>query len=757
MEKINYPLLCYEIGDDHQLGMLVGSEIKAIDKDIASIKSSIQDHLHKQYKKFDYYPTFDIKEPRLKVIQVSVRPTYRDSSGAFPVSYQLKVPVALVYGETDHNYYDCYLPLFNHSFYYYDPKQFESLAKHFATNYLNQLSPNKIYNLLRYKKPVLDIISLRVNTNRDTNYSGLNYQREYHTLNRLAEKFPFAKGIRKNMASYPEAAWELEDKVNEVFEKLINTRSNVLIVGNHGVGKSAVLTQVIKKVSSKKEQLEFSFWQIMPQRITASSKYLGEWQETVEELVEELQSANGILWVVNMVQLMQMGGEGPEDSVAAFLRAFLQQNKLQLIGEATPEEVESMRRLLPGFVESFQIVQVDELPEKRIQIILEKFADYARKNLKVDVHNEAMNLAYRLLLRYYPYESFPGKGIKFIGQCISEADISDKSAIYKAEVIQNFTKQTGLPELFLRDDLLLDQEELNDFFNSRIIGQPMVNKQLSSIVKIYKAGLNNPYKPINTLLFVGPTGVGKTASAKALADYFFGKGQQKSPLIRIDMSEFQHPGQISRLIGEGREVGQLVKEIRERPFSVLLLDEVEKAHPAIFDALLTVLDEGMLVDAYGRITNFRNSIIIMTSNLGASNRTSIGFTNSTSDEDHYHSAVMRHFRPEFVNRIDGIVHFNALEEEDILKITQKELEELKQREGFLKKKLRVQFTDRVVKYLVGIGFDERYGARPLQRAIEQTIVTPIANWLLENPKVNNRAIRVDYEEKEQAAVRVSMA
>ena len=116
---------------------------------------------------------------------------------------------------------------------------------------------------------------------------------------------------------------------------------------------------------------------------------------------------------------MQMGWEGPEDSVAAFLRAFLQQNKLQLIGEATPEEVESMRRLLPGFVESFQIVQVDELPEKRIQIILEKFADYARKNLKVDVHNEAMNLAYRLLLRYYPYESFPGKGIKFIGQCIS--------------------------------------------------------------------------------------------------------------------------------------------------------------------------------------------------------------------------------------------------------------------------------------------------------------------------------------------------
>jgi len=174
-------------------------------------------------------------------------------------------------------------------------------------------------------------------------------------------------------------------------------------------------------------------------------------------------------------------------------------------------------------------------------------------------------------LRYYPYESFPGKGIKFLGQCVSDAQMNAAITIGKKDVIQNFIKQTGLPELFLRDELLLDKDELNNFFASRIIGQHEAIKHLSGVVKVYKAGLNNPNKPITTMLFAGPTGVGKTASAKALANYFFGKGQKKSPLIRIDMSEFQYPSQIHRFIGAGREVGKLVQEIRERPFSVLLL------------------------------------------------------------------------------------------------------------------------------------------------------------------------------------------
>ena len=322
-----------------------------------------------------------------------------------------------------------------------------------------------------------------------------------------------------------------------------------------------------------------------------------------------------------------------------------------------------------------------------------------------------------------------------------------KTVVTKEAVINNFVDQTGLPKLFLRDDILLNQKELKDHFSNRIIGQNAAVEKLCEVVKIFKAGLNNPGKPITTLVFAGPTGVGKTASAKALADYFFGKGQKQSPLIRIDMSEFQYAGQLSRFIGSGTEAGKLIQDVRERPFSVLLLDEVEKAAPAIFDALLTVLDEGILVDAFGRITNFRNTIIILTTNLGASNRQSIGFQDSTNKDDIYLSAINSFFRPEFVNRIDGVVMFNSLGEKDIFKITLKELSELKKREGFEKRGLDVHFTENVAKFLAKSGFDERYGARPLQRMLEQSIVNPLANWLLQHPTVKDRKLFVDYDKK----------
>ncbi|MCB0634870.1 MAG: ATP-dependent Clp protease ATP-binding subunit, partial [Lewinella sp.] len=221
-------------------------------------------------------------------------------------------------------------------------------------------------------------------------------------------------------------------------------------------------------------------------------------------------------------------------------------------------------------------------------------------------------------------------------------------------------------------------------------------------------------------------------SAKALADYFFGQGQKKSPLIRIDMSEFQHPGQLSRLIGSGREVGQLVKEVRERPFAVILLDEIEKAAPSIFDALLTLLDEGLMVDAFGRLTDFRNTIIIMTSNLGASTTPAIGFQGTDRESTTYRSAIEKHFRPEFINRIDSVVYFNSINSEDLRKITLKELKDLSTREGFTKRNLQLIFNDPLVDHLVSIGFDKRYGARPLQRAIEQAIVKPMSYWLLEH-------------------------
>lgn len=746
MERINYPIVCFEFEQGFSLGILVGTEYQVIDKDLKTVKSAILAHLQKQYKKHDDYPMMDLLDPKLKTVHVDIRPSYHHHSGAYPMSYTLKVPIPIVYGETEQGHYECFLPLFEQSFYYYDPKQFETLVQHFTTSMLNQAGPEKIFNLMKYPEPTLDIVTLKINLDREFDWSGINYQRQYRVLNRMAERYPLPKYVKKNTTNLPEVAWELEHIVTEIIDKIINTRSNIIVVGPPSVGKSAVLQQAIKKISTQNttSRLDFSFWRISSQRITSSFKYLGEWQEAVESLIDELTIANGILWVMDLSQLLQSGGQGAEDSLAAFLNPFLQQGKLQMIGEATPEELESMRRLLPGFVEHFQIISLDKLPDLKVHRILKKFSDYIVQRHKIMITDGAVDQAQRLLNRYHPYESFPGKGIKFLSQCVNDALISKSNKVTKKNILHRFVENTGLPELFLRDDIILDQEELKAYFNKHIIGQPLAVNKMCNLVKIFKAGLNHPDKPINTLLFAGPTGVGKTAGAKALADYFFGKGQKKSPLIRIDMSEFQQPWQIYRFTGSGKEPGQIVKEVRERPFSVLLLDEIEKAHPQIFDALLNIMDEGRWVDNHGRVTHFRNTIIIMTSNLGATSYRPLGFVSSDSEENIYLSAIEKHFRPEFINRIDSLVLFNSLNEEDIKKITIKELETLRQREGFVKRGITLEFTESLIQHINTIGFDQRYGARPLQRAIEQTIITPLANWVLEHPDTNNQSVLIDF-------------
>ncbi|HMN89523.1 MAG TPA: AAA family ATPase [Saprospiraceae bacterium] len=748
MKKINYPMLCYELQPQLVLGVVVGSNYQIIEKDKRSARAALTYYLQNQYRKDGLQAFGLLRVPKMKMVQISIKPSYIEAQGYFPLSFTVQVPVAAVYGEALFgNNYTCYLPILEKYFHYYDNKQLDTLIRHFATGALNNMQPEAIFQLLRYPKPILEIIEMKVKDTDRYDWYSFHQEQVRKNLNTLTEPFPLPRSVRKRLSALPDVAWEQEEKVQEIMEKIMGARANVLVVGNSGSGKSAILGQAIRKITGPmlSRRIGLTFWRMLSQRITANAKYLGEWEQTVEELIEELTAANGVLWIEDIIQLLQTGGWGAEDSVAAFMITFLQQGKLQIIGEVTPQELESMRRLLPSFVACFQIVPLEELPEPKIQRILDKLSAYIEKNMAIVLEKEALMLAYRLLARYYPYKSFPGKAITFLGTCISEAKMHGQSQMDRATVLQHFVTQTGLPELFLRDDLLLDQTELQAHFEQHIIGQPEAIRHLMRIVKIYKAGLNNPNKPIATMLFAGPTGVGKTACAKVLADYFFGKGQKQSPLIRIDMSEFQYPGQISRLIGQGREVGQLVKDLRERPFAVLLLDEIEKADPSVFDALLTVLDEGALVDAYGRITNFRNTIIIMTSNLGASNRPALGFNPTDNEKAIYQSAIENYFRPEFFNRIDHLVFFAPLTAEAIQRIIRKELNDLRQREGFVKRHLHLNFSEALIEHIVHAGFDQRYGARPLQRAIEQLIIHPVAQWLLSQANPDNCSIYIDYD------------
>ena len=307
-------------------------------------------------------------------------------------------------------------------------------------------------------------------------------------------------------------------------------------------------------------------------------------------------------------------------------------------------------------------------------------------------------------------------------------------------IVTAFTRRTGLPDLFLRTERLLDHKEVLEFFKARIIGQERACAAAADVVIRFKAGMNDPGRPVRVLLFCGPTGVGKTALARALCDYFFGSGDDTARLIRLDMSEYSGYDGASRLVtAVDGGPSELIKKMRRQPFSLLLLDEIEKAHPQVFDVLMSVFDEGRLTDPDGRITTFRSAIIIMTSNLGASQQASLGFG---EQQIVYEESVMNFFRPEFFNRIDGVVAFNALPHEVILKIAEKELREISEREGIKAHGIRLEWSADVVEHIARAGFDARYGARPLQRTIENGIVIPIARLLAERPEVRGRPLRL---------------
>lgn len=748
MKKIEFPLLCFQLQEEAVLGVLVGTEFQVVDKSIKKVKAVLTNHLQKMYKREGDYPLMEMESPVMKTIEMAVRPSFKQGTSAYPLKSTVKISTPLVYGEEEEGVYDCYLPLFNANFYCYDLRQLDTLARHFMKSSFDDMDPEEIFRYSRYPKPELEFIILKVKEESAFNFDWNREQRP-KVLERLAEQYPYSKSVQKNLSPLPDVAWEMEDYVDRAIDIIFKQKASLLISGNPGTGKSALLKATIKKLSTlaKKNDLKYTFWRMRAQRITATSKYLGEWQEVVEELVYELSAFSGILWIEDVVELLRQGSSSVENSVAAYLLPFIQNGRLQMLGEVTPQQLESLRRFLPGFVESLQVLEIEELPTKRINVIFDKLRDFVGQNLKINIEKEAIATALRLLERFYPYERFPGKGIRFLGECLGEVQLNKKDVLTKKDVLDQFIRRTGLPELFLRDNLLLDQEELAAFFNQKIIGQEEAVLHLCDIIKVFKAGLNNPHKPITTLIFAGPTGVGKTASARALADYFFGKGQKQTPLIRIDMSEFQHPSQITRFLGEGRTPGKLVTDVREKPFAVLLLDEAEKAAPSIFDAFMTVLDEGMLVDAFGRVTNFRNCIIILTTNLGASNQRSIGYASQLGGEAAYRGAIGRFFRPEFINRIDNIIIFNPLDKDHVRQITLKELEEVKQREGFTKNGIKIYFTENVVNYLADIGFHEKYGARPLQRALEDHIVKPLANWLLKTPGIKNKILKVDFDKR----------
>lgn len=713
-----------------------------ITKDDAIYK--LKEYISWSYQEYPWQPMPDFLEAKMIFFRVELRPEYRREEKVFPVDpISLRLPC--VYGRQEEGLLVCSLPTIGVHFYYYDAKTLKDLVNHYVQERLKGITPQELSRYIPPKKTYLEEIVMPITYKRKQHKDTI----KLPALSAVAQPVT-ERGSKRRFGR----AWERDTEVADLIQRLSQEKANVIIVGQAGIGKSTLLAdgasqierQLKKEVDKEDEYKSYQrkFWVTNGARMIAGMQYLGEWEERAEDVIRELSDIDGVLCLENILDVVNSGGESAINGIAAFLLPYIQRGELRVIAEATPSELDSCRRLLPGFVDLFQILYLEPFSRDKAIAILDRVSQAFEQNFSIQMAKGVTELIYRLFCRFMPYQSFPGKTVTFLQELFEKAKQGKKENISLNQVIKLFISQTGLPELFLRDELPLIPGEVVKKLTEQVIGQSSACHTVANLITTFKAGLNDPARPIGVLLFCGPTGVGKTELAKALAKFFFGAGLEKDRLIRLDMSEYSGVGAAARLIGESfNQPSDLVKKVRQQPFLVLLLDEIEKASKEVFDLFLGLFDEGRLTDQYGRTTIFRSAIIIMTSNIGADKFNTLGF--NQQNQGSYTSAVMDFFRPEFYNRIDSIVNFNALAPEIIQAITEKELLELTEREGLAKTKLKLNWTNNVVKHLAKVGFEPRYGARPLQRTIEKLVVVPLARYLIENPTVKEKIIKIDID------------
>jgi ATP-dependent Clp protease ATP-binding subunit ClpC len=721
-----------------------GRPVAAYGATQTDVLRQLKDYLRWLYDDKPWLDAPDWGEPQLLTFGVDVRPEYVRDKRVYPSDEAVRLRVACVHGRQENGLYVAALPLLNVEFYYYEPKSLRSLVVAKVQESLKKLTPQQ---LSRYVPPAevrLAEITLQVKRK----YKPYEYVPSLDTLKTVAEPL----GAREMQRQFAKP-YERDAEVADLVARLTRERGNLLIVGEPGVGKSTLLAQAVRVAEREWEKVEkakdddddapkprLRFWLTSGSRLIAGMKYLGQWEERCEELIGELSEIEGVLCAENLLDLVQVGGATPNESIASFFAPYLQRGELRLVTEATPAELDACRRLLPGFADLFQVVNLPPFTKEKALAVLDLIAAAQERDANVRARAGVTPLVYRLFHRFQPYQVFPGAAARFLTELFERAARDKRAAVAPDDVIAAFARHTGLPELFLRDEFPLPFDDVLAALGGEVIGQTEAVRAAAGLVALFKAGLNDPARPVGVMLFCGPTGVGKTELAKALARFFFSAPER---IVRLDMSEYTGYGAAERLVrNPDGAPSELIKRLRQQPFAVVLLDEIEKADPAVFDVLLSVFDEGRLTDRYGRATNFRSAIIIMTSNLGAENAASIGLGEPTPTSAE--RAAMNFFRPEFYNRFDAVVRFNPLSPDDLLAITRKELNALSKREGLLKAGRRLMFTDALVAHLARAGFEPRYGARPLQRAIETQIVAPLARYLLAEGKTA-REIVVDLD------------
>lgn len=545
------------------------------------------------------------------------------------------------------------------------------------------------------------------------------------------------------------AAYETEKQtlmLAEIFKA--KQPSSVLLVGAAGVGKTAAFHELVRR-RNEVGLRENEFWATSGARLIAGQTGFGMWQERCQKLITEAKKRRAILHLGNLIELTEVGkSESSTQGIAAFLRPKIARGEILTVAECTPEQMPILERRDSQLLAAFQIVRLEEPDRKTSLKILEAVAaEFDRKNARKNL--AAVKTVDALHRRFSTYSAFPGRPARFLRNVLRENKTGEPSA--PSKIFAAFSNETGLPEMILNDEIRLDSAATERFFAERVVGQPEAVRLVTDLIATVKAKLTRPRKPIASLLFIGPTGVGKTELTKSLAEFFFSDAAR---LIRFDMSEFSNPLAVQRLIGgTGEAEGLLTARVREQPFSVVLLDEFEKADASFFDLLLQILGEGRLTDARGRVADFTNSIIVMTSNLGASEfqRGKSGFVNNSRQKQaavkHFDSAARAFLRPEIYNRLDRIVPFAPLDEKTVVRIAEIEIERLQRRDGLRFRPVKLEVERAALNRLAEKGYDIRYGARPLKRAVERELLAPLAAEL--NRRAADERLTVRCELKDE--------
>lgn len=536
------------------------------------------------------------------------------------------------------------------------------------------------------------------------------------------------------------------------------TRNSVMLVGPPDAGKTALVHELARRLvaGAVPEALqERQLWSLTANNLIAGMTYYGEWQGRAQKLVRQVREGRQLLYMGDPEEILSAGRfRGSDNNLGRYLRPYMESGDAVLICECSPEVYAAQLHREPSFMNAFYRIDVPETEPADTEAILHGLARRFEGQHPLQVEAEALTSVCHLTRRFLPYRAFPGKAVRLLQDTVRDLLPqlgSETLVVGRAEVVASFTRATGLPAFVLSDEIPLRYATVLTHFQERLLGQPEAVSAMVDVVTVLKAGLNDPNKPLGSFFFVGPTGVGKTEMAKVLAEFLFGS---RDRMLRFDMSEYATADALPRLIGSAwrsDDEGELTRRVREQPFCVVLLDELEKAHPDVFDALLGVLGEGRLTDAGGRSTDFRNAIIVMTSNLGAGRRNmqSVGFPQSSAAEveadarltEHFVKAAEAFFRPEFFNRIDRIVAFRSLSPEAVRQITRREVGKLLMREGIVRRNLLVEVDEAVIGRLAELGFHPHYGARPLQRAIERAVILPLARILVDEGADHRHLVR----------------